>query len=841
MNRWHSFWQYVGECLRLLYWAFFKPFTFNHWLQQEVHPYLELNRNPFVYRREFAYNQPLQRYADQVLWLTLVTPWFIMLMMGGVYTLSSDEAFLWSRSMLLLCGWNLGMLLTNVVFKKSQARGWLFIFCFVSASVLLILVSVLGFSLKFLPPLTIKQQWVDFFIYLNESVATLLVLGVVSGVLGVMIGILESSLPINVFVGAMCVAIGVTGDVAIGVAGGIAFGAMLGVAFGAILVTVVDVAFAAVVSGVILGVMISVADGMILASIVEGVVSGVAFTVTYLLGYSRLYLWFFEALWMLILRLRYTPAQADQALRWLPSRFDEVIYLPLPFITKLVTEAYRLNNFAARQSLDHLVNFTNQQALAGEITLNIAVETLQSCQTEFDIAHLVSNKLDWITEPPPEFLGTLLPKCLDISRNVHSAFNATNAYRHKELLAKPIKELTQLRQQLAFEKNTLIRTHLGQITQRWLAILETAQNVLLEQIKQSGELPAGAYVAGNALDPELADANFRGRLVIFAEIENLMLATQPPILLLYGGRRTGKTSALKQLPKRMGTDFVPLLVDMQGVAEASTPRGVAEGIAKQMQESARSSRNMTLPDYDIEALQRDPFHALRDWFKAIEKKFPNKRFLLCMDEFERLEEVVTATQSRAPLNFLRSTYQHHNRWLILFSGSHHPDELAPYWSDYLISTRTLSVSYLQEDEARDLIEHPNNDFPVQVYNSLAIEEIIRQTHCQPYLVQLLCQNVIELINQDKRRQVVKDDVIAAMPRAIERGQQYFAELWNETLKKSSDRSIIKKLLSGEALSEEEKQRVPYLLDKNILEVSGSTYRFQVPIVEAFLRGKAQAY
>ncbi|MEB3178685.1 MAG: hypothetical protein VKL59_06615 [Nostocaceae cyanobacterium] len=60
----------------------------------------------------------------------------------------------------------------------------------------------------------------------------------------------------------------------------------------------------------------------------------------------------------------------------------------------------------------------------------------------------------------------------------------------------------------------------------------------------------------------------------------------PPVLLLYGGRRTGKTSALKYLPEKVGASLVPLLVDVQGAASATTLLGLAENLATQIIASA---------------------------------------------------------------------------------------------------------------------------------------------------------------------------------------------------------------------------------------------------------------
>jgi hypothetical protein len=117
---------------------------------------------------------------------------------------------------------------------------------------------------------------------------------------------------------------------------------------------------------------------------------------------------------------------------------------------------------------------------------------------------------------------------------------------------------------------------------------------------------------------------------------------------------------------------------------------------------------------------------------------------------------------------------------IAVSGSHEPKELLDYWSDYLINTRTLRVSYLDEDSARELIVQPVEDFP-NIYDRTAIDTIIHLTHCQPYLVQLTCYEIVELLNRDIREhrrdastpKATARDVETVIPIVLERGGEYF--------------------------------------------------------------------
>src|SRR5260370_4715878 len=98
---------------------------------------------------------------------------------------------------------------------------------------------------------------------------------------------------------------------------------------------------------------------------------------------------------------------------------------------------------------------------------------------------------------------------------------------------------------------------------------------------------------------------------------------------------------------------------MQGAASATTLMGLAQNLAKQMQGAARQSRNLELLVPEASEFNHEPFLALQGWFEQLELQVPDKRFLLCLDEFERLDEVINTTGSHAPLNFLRNLFQHH--------------------------------------------------------------------------------------------------------------------------------------------------------------------------------------
>jgi hypothetical protein len=589
-----------------------------------------------------------------------------------------------------------------------------------------------------------------------------------------------------------------------------------------------------------LSLVVGVAAG-IRFSVASGVVYSLANSVAYTLGLVRFFFWLPEFLWMFVLFALSRSGGQVRWLRYLPPRVDELIVLPLPFIDQLIVEAYRENSTAARQTIYYLISSTNQRKVAVQAMNGIAVDSFSRCQLLSDIAD-IADQLSWIPLPPSSAKDTdsmLLPLLIYASEGVRASQQATSPYRQCELLNPPIRTLHTLRNSLAFTKDALVATNFGRIVERWLNILETAQRTLEEQARYSKEIRQ-VYVAGPALDPETAKYRFKGRIDLFQEIETLALSDQPPVLLLYGGRRTGKTSALKYLPHRVGANLIPLLVDLQGAASATTLKGLAENLATQIIEAAqRLPRFLHLPPPDADKLAQDPFIALQDWLGEIERIASSKRFLICLDEFARLSEVVEATGSRAPLNFLRNVLQHRASWTLLFSGSHEPKELPDYWSDYLINTRTLRVSYLDKESAHELIVQPVEDFP-DIYDRTAVDAIIHLTHCQPYLVQLTCYEVVELLNRDIREnrrdasspKATAQDVETVIRTVLERGGEYFRELWKSL--SDRDRNLLRRLVEGEPPAPQDNAVLRKLERKEILEKTESGYRFQVPLVQNYV-------
>jgi hypothetical protein len=738
---------YLLECLRLLYWAFFKPFTLRSYLR-DIHPDLKPDSDPFRLLRQNPDNARLRRYADQAWWFALAAPWVVAVIAGVLLPLLLPQAlpvqggipqFDWQDSLLLLGGWTLGLLIARATSRLGLWAISFLLLCFV-AGLLFAGLSRLapGLTLSILQ--LIHEQAFD-----------------------VIVGLWP-------------------------LAGGVALGVAVG------------------------------------------------------LGALRAYFWLPELAWMLALATALSQGKnAARMLPLLPPRFDQLIILPLPFMDKIIVQAHRENPAAAQQFIRYLTSETNQQAVAARAMRGIAEDVLARCQAVQDIVH-AADQLAWLPTPLPKGFSPFFAELLDVSKGVRTAMQATSPYRQSQELARQIGLLEGIQNRLAAAGHMSDATTFGGVAKRWLGLLQALRQSLEARAKATEEIPQ-VYLPASALEPDLAGGLFRGREDIFRQIEDVVLAKQPQTLLLYGGRRAGKTSTLNYLPRRITPDVVPLKVDLQGVVTAQTLAGLAVQLATH---AARAGQQLgvMLNMPNPADFQTDPFPALERWMDSVERTVGQKRILLCLDEYERLGEFVEAFNNRAPLNFLRYVIQNRRRWIILLSGSHLLDELPGYWSDYLINTRPIRVSYLEREAARSLIVSPVDGFP-DIYTPETVDAILEMTRCQPYLVQLACYEIVERLNHARRKRASPDDLQAVVPVMFERGSEYFRELWESLA--DEERSILRRLARNDPSLRLETSLVEdgmgtylrRLVRREIIEQHDGIYRFQVPLIQQYVLTEAR--
>ena len=307
----------------------------------------------------------------------------------------------------------------------------------------------------------------------------------------------------------------------------------------------------------------------------------------------------------------------------------------------------------------------------------------------------------------------------------------------------------------------------------------------------------------------------------------------------------GKTSLLNNIGKLLPNSIIPMFVDLQGTpSSASNYTGFLYNLARGMITSAKQQSALILPTLTRETLADDPFTRFYEWLDQVEQSLEQNTALLMLDEFETLDTAISKGRfdEEDVLGMLRHLIQHRPRFKILLAGSHTIEEYQR-WASYLINVQVVHISYLKEDEARHLIEDPVKHFTLR-YEPSAVKRVLQLTRCHPFLVQLLCGEIIVLKNEQSpsiRRLATLADVEAAIPEALKSGSFFFADIQNNQVD-ANGRDILRLIaaqakqgiVSQQTLSQHFpdvwERTIQLLLQRELIEEVAEGYRFQVELI-----------
>jgi hypothetical protein len=457
--------------------------------------------------------------------------------------------------------------------------------------------------------------------------------------------------------------------------------------------------------------------------------------------------------------------------------WDEFQYIPIIGLNKHLFVISERNPNEAKAAIKYLSG-TFQDWAVRETEKSIQIEldarSLDNCKDVRIIAkahiHLHNGELQ---NPISEILNIFIR----ISEDVETALNQKSTY-NKRLILKSIIDRLDLHLQELIRSNNKYARRFYPIVQSWREIISKYIEELVQQTELRQEIDS-PYTLAIPLTQE--QEIFAGRNDMGTRIEQLILDRRHPPLLLYGQRRMGKTSLLNNLGKLLPNTIIPLFVDLQGApSSAINYAGFLYNLARGMINSAKKQA-VTLPVLTREKLANDPFTYFNEWLNEVEQVLEQNIGLLMLDEFEVLDSAVNKGRfdEQDVFGMLRHLIQHRPRFKVLLAGSHTIEEYQR-WASYLINVQVVHISYLKENEARQLIEHPVKDFTLR-YEPEAVERVLQLTRCHPFLVQLLCSEIVALKNEQDpsiRRLARLEDVEAAVPQALSSGQFFFADIQN---------------------------------------------------------------
>ena len=271
------------------------------------------------------------------------------------------------------------------------------------------------------------------------------------------------------------------------------------------------------------------------------------------------------------------------------------------------------------------------------------------------------------------------------------------------------------------------------------------------------------------------------------------------IILLIGQRRSGKTSLLYQLENQLHP-HIAVHIDLQSLALSNNAAELFSNIALKIQETMLV-RGFSSPPLTELHFRENPTQTFDHYLKLCIQQLEGLRLILFLDEFEVFSELIR--QNRLDENFmhyLRSLMQHRLGVNFLLAGAPHILLHEPNNRSALLNiAQQHHLSRLKPQEATDLITKPAHNL---LYDPLALEFIHQLTGDQPYLIHLLCEELISYCNKQLKNYVNTNDIRKIIDKVLERGDNYFWMIWN--LASLPEERLILALLAGYTGEEQSK-------------------------------------
>lgn len=527
--------------------------------------------------------------------------------------------------------------------------------------------------------------------------------------------------------------------------------------------------------------------------------------------------------------------------RFHPVAWDDVYLLPFPGLDRVLVRYSEHDPAAGKREIERLIDTRSSQRDAA-----LRARVILVAREAADIADLA--RLDDVLAALPEGKQGFLQETHELRRRAHeiTALQARIDTLDRPFLREPfagllVKEIEGFEGQIAGFRQPL-STEFREAARNWLEIARKQHETARAAVAR--EPTRQVFRAGDPVDREREA--FVERAGILGELERqVMLASGCPGLLVYGRRRVGKSSLLKNLE-----GFLPPRVSIVNLSmqEARAFASLSSWIGLLAERISGRLPGISLPasqDRDL----RDLARLLDETEERLETE--DSRLLLALDEYENLDRKIgEGVFSEDFLAVLRESMQSHRHLIWTLAGSHRIDELthAP-WASYLVSARTVEVPPFEPAETRLLLTEPLKHsslwraagseaprFEPGFWGAGGIERIQAETGGWPHLVQLVAERVVDLVNDGGVGGADERLLDRALDRAVENGYSVFLEVVERESALPGELAYLRRFAREETLPIPEDDAVDRSLRRRLLVVpEGDRYRLRAPIMARWLR------
>ncbi len=294
------------------------------------------------------------------------------------------------------------------------------------------------------------------------------------------------------------------------------------------------------------------------------------------------------------------------------------------------------------------------------------------------------------------------------------------------------------------------------------------------------ENPYAAYAEGGVVaDSEM----FYGREELIQNIvESIQKSrAQSKCIVVFGQKRSGKSSILHHLKKRLEKEKDMLVVDLD-MGSLLDPHSSAPflyqilwSILRELKYAVEDRIGLGFSQLDIHFPSDSEFYAniisplelFKDVFDRYGRKasksedWHNVRIVILIDEFSYIYGQIVAGQ--IPASFMKNwkSILQKNYFNAVLAGQDIMPKFKQRFPNEFGTTQDERVSYLKDEDARKLIDEPIRIGGRQGksrYRERAIECILDLTAGSPFYIQILCNRLVEYMNRKHAMLVTEADI-----------------------------------------------------------------------------------
>jgi hypothetical protein len=635
---------------------------------------------------------------------------------------------------------------------------------------------------------------------------------------------------------------GIGSGIAFGIVSGIGGGIVVGIAFG-IGGGIVHGIGARIAFGIVIGIVSGIGGGIVsgiggglAVGLAVGLVSGIAVGLAIAVFSTRIYYHLAHPLFV-------WPHLHGSWYPRHPVAWDDLCGVPFPGLDRLLVDYAEKAPESGAAEIERLIaNYPSQRMMALRARVRLLARQAGKA------ANLAT--LDEVVAALPEGEKGFLAQTNKVRAAVHdiAALQGRLDTMDRPVLREPFARLlcTQIenfRHRIGGFREPLA-TEFRTAADQWLKIAEK-QLREAQAIVEKEPIPQ-VFRAGDPVDRE--KEAFVPRDSVVGNLERqVLLSTGCPGIVLYGRRRVGKSTVLRNLSGLLPSTVQTVNISMQNPEAFTSLDLLAHHLVREVSTVFAGEKLPFGAPKDL----KDLFAFLSACNQTLERG--DRRLLISVDEYENIDQKIG--QKAFPEDLLatfRESIQSHRRITWLFAGSHEITELvhAP-WTSYLVSARTVEVPLFSEQETRLLLTeplkhssawrdndptHPRPRFEPGFWGQGGIERIHAEANGWPHLVQLIAETIVDLLNDEGGRQVTSALMERALDRAITSGHNVLYELLHRESILPGEWEYLSRFRTCDTQPPPDNEGIVRSLRRRLLaeEVAGQ-WRLRVPLMARWLR------